>query len=194
MWDNAKLVTLMSDRAPVGEPRNVAPSASHESSTTCKPVALRDRSDPVPVGRVPDQVRKQDRLRVRADRRLDELDIRVVGVGFDIHEDRHETGAHHWRDVGGERQRGGDDLAPRRKTEQLDREVQRGRTRVAHHTALLGEQLGDRRLELANVAPDPECRRAAAKHTEHGFDLVLVVHAAGVLDPSHTVILSLTGS
>ena len=33
MWERAKLVTLMSARVPVGVPRNVAPSASHDTST-----------------------------------------------------------------------------------------------------------------------------------------------------------------
>ena len=37
MCDNAKLVTLRSDRVPVGAPRNLDPSASQESSTTCSP-------------------------------------------------------------------------------------------------------------------------------------------------------------
>jgi len=37
MWEEAKLVTLKSDRVPVGVPRSVAPSASQESSMSRTP-------------------------------------------------------------------------------------------------------------------------------------------------------------
>ena len=37
MCESAKLVTLMSERAPVGVPRSFAPRQSHESSTTWRP-------------------------------------------------------------------------------------------------------------------------------------------------------------
>ncbi len=110
MCDRAKEVTEMSDRVPVGVPRSVEPSASHESSIDLQAMRVGDRADAVPVGHVPDQVRDEDRARARPDHRLDRVDVDVVGVGFDVDEHRDETGADDRRDVGGERDRGGDDL------------------------------------------------------------------------------------
>ena len=54
MCARAKLVTLMSERVPVGVPRSVAPSASHESSITLRPWAsamarMRSQSGALPI-------------------------------------------------------------------------------------------------------------------------------------------------
>ncbi len=49
----AKLVTLMSERVPVGVPRNVAPSASHESSTTSSPWSSASRRTASQSGALP---------------------------------------------------------------------------------------------------------------------------------------------
>ena len=40
MWEEAKLVTLKSDRVPVGVPRSVAPSASQETTNYNKADAI----------------------------------------------------------------------------------------------------------------------------------------------------------
>jgi len=57
-------------------------------------------------GTFADQVRDEDRARLRADHRFDRVDIDVVRIGFDVDEHGHEAGPHEWRDVGGERDRG----------------------------------------------------------------------------------------
>ena len=54
MCERAKLVTLMSERVPVGVPRKVAPSASHESSITRRPrssamARMRSQSGALPI-------------------------------------------------------------------------------------------------------------------------------------------------
>ena len=54
MCASAKLVTLMSERVPVGVPRSFAPSASHESSITLRPWAsamarMRSQSGALPM-------------------------------------------------------------------------------------------------------------------------------------------------
>ena len=184
MCESANDVTEMSERVPVGVPRSVEPSASHESSIDLQPVRVGDRADAVPVGHVADQVRDEDRARARADHRLDRVDVDVVGVGLDVDEHRHEPGAHDRRDVGGERDRRRDDLVAGLQPEQLDREIQRRRARVAHHAPALAEQLGDALLERAHVLADAQRLRTAAQHRDDRVDLALVVHAARVVDPA----------
>ncbi len=54
MCARAKLVTLMSERVPVGVPRSLAPSASHESSITWRPwssamARMRSQSGALPM-------------------------------------------------------------------------------------------------------------------------------------------------
>ena len=54
MCARAKLVTLMSERVPVGVPRSLAPRASHESSITLRPWAsaigrMRSQSGQLPM-------------------------------------------------------------------------------------------------------------------------------------------------
>ncbi len=54
MCESANEVTEMSDRSPVGEPRNVEPRASHESSTTRRPwtsamARMRSQSGTLPM-------------------------------------------------------------------------------------------------------------------------------------------------
>ena len=144
MCESANDVTEMSERVPVGVPRSVEPSASQESSIDLQVVSVGDRADAIPVGDVADQVRDEDRPGARADHRLDRVDVDVVGVGLDVDEHRDESGAHDRRDVGRERDRGGDDLVAGLESEQLDREVQRRRPRVAHDAAAFAEELGDR--------------------------------------------------
>ncbi len=184
MCESANDVTEMSERVPVGVPRKVEPSASQESSTTCEAVRVGDRSDAVPVGHVPDQVGDQDRPGARADHRLDRVDVDVVGVGLDVDEHRDETGAHDRREVGGERDGGGDDLVTRLQPEQLDREIQRRRPRVAHHSPALPEELGDAPLERPHVLADAQRLRTTAENRDDRVDLAVVVHAPGVVDPA----------
>ena len=75
---------------------------------------------------------------------LDRVDVDVVGVGLDVDERGHEAGPHHRRDVGGERDRGRDDLvAGRQQPSSSTARYERGGARVAHHPASLAEQLGD---------------------------------------------------
>ena len=86
--------------------------------------------------------------------------------GFDVDEHRHEPGADDRRDVGRERDRRRDDLVAGLQAEQLDREVQRRRARVAHHAAALAEQLGDALLRTRARScrcAAPADRRAAPR-------------------------------
>ena len=85
------------------------------------------------------------------------VDIDLERVGRDVDERRHQTGAHHRRDVGGERHRRRDDLVAGLEPEHLDGQVQRRAAGVAHHAAALAEQLGDR----ASPWPARSCRCAA---------------------------------
>ena len=129
----------------------------------------------------------EDRPSARPDHRLDRVDVDVVRVGLDVDEHRHESGPHDRRDVGRERHRRRDDLVAGLQAEQLDREVQRGRSRVAHHAAALPEQLGDALLERAHVLADAQRLRSAAQYGDDRVDLAFVVHAAGVVDPAPIV-------
>ena len=108
MCEAAKLVTLRSDRVPVGVPRSVAPSASQESSTTCRPrssamARMRSQSGALPI-----RFGHEDRLRVRPDQPLERVDVDVVGAGLDVDENRDQPGPDERRDVGGEGEHGGD--------------------------------------------------------------------------------------
>ena len=183
MCERANEVTEMSDRVPVGVPRSVEPSASQESSTTCRRCAsamarMRSQSGTFPM-------RFGTRIALcGSDHRLDRVDVDVVGVGLDVDEHGDEPGADDRRDVGRERDRGGDDLVAGLQPEELDREIQRRRAGVAHDAPALPEELGDTLLEGAHVLADAQRLRAAAQHGDDRVDLAVVVHAAGVVDPA----------
>jgi hypothetical protein len=147
-------------------------------------VAVGDLADAVPVGAVPDQVGGEDRLRARADGTLDRVDVDLVRVAFDVDEHRCEPGAREWRDVGRERHGRGDDLVTGLETEQLHREVERGRTRVHHDAAGLAERFGDEALHLAHLLADAKRSGPTPQDCEDRLDLGLVVDAARVLDPA----------
>ena len=124
-------MTVMSERVPVGVPRSVAPSASHESSITWRPCAsamarMRSQSGQLPMrfGTRIALVRGPIIASMR-------VDVDVERVGLDVDEHGHEPGAHDRRDVGGERDRRRDDLVAGLAAEQLDREVERRRAGVA---------------------------------------------------------------
>ena len=141
-----------------------------------------DGADAVPVGAVADEVGGEDRLGAGREHRLDGVDVDVVGVGLHVDERGHDAGAHERCDVGGEGDRGGDHLVAGLAPEQLDREVQRGGTRVAHDPVPLAEVLGHALLERLHVLADAQRRRTAAQNFDDGLDLLLAVHAPRVLD------------
>jgi hypothetical protein len=145
---------------------------------------------PSQSGAVSGEVRREDRLRARREAALDPIDVDLEGVGCDVDEDGHEPAAHHRRDVGREGEGRGDDLVARFEAEQLDREVERRRARVAHHAAPLPEGCRDEALHLAHVLADAHRRRAAAQHRRDRRDLLLVVDAARVFD-AHAVLRAL---
>ncbi len=156
MWESANDVTEMSDRVPVGMPRRVEPSASQESSITCRwwrsaIARMRSQSGTFPI-------RFGTRIaRVRGPIiGLDRVDIDVVGVGLDVDEHRDESGADDRRDVGREGDRRGDDLVAGFESEELDREIQRRRAGVAHDAPAFSEELGDTLLEGAHVLADAQ--------------------------------------
>ena len=103
MCELAKLVSLMSERVPVGVPRSVCAERVARVFDHQQVVAIGDRADRVPVGRVADEVRQQDRPRLRRDQLLDRAHVGVERVGLDVDEHRDETGADERRDVGRER-------------------------------------------------------------------------------------------
>ncbi len=158
MCERAKLVTLMSARvpgrrAPQREPERVAGVLDHLQA-----VAVGDRPDAVPVRGVADQVRGEDRLGPRPDHRLDRVDVDLERVRGDVDEHRHQTGSQDRGDVGGERDRRGDDLVAGFEAEHLDREVERRAAGVAHDAAALAEQLGDALLHRLDVLADAQRR------------------------------------
>src|SRR5690606_11657718 len=95
-------------------------------------VAVGDDADGVPVRGVAGEVREQQRPGPVGHHLLDLGDVHVVRVRLDVDEDGYEPGPHDRGDVGGERQRGGDHLTAGRQLEQLDGEVERRGTGVAH--------------------------------------------------------------
>ncbi len=184
MCDRAKLVTLMSARAPVGVPRRVGPRASHESSTSASRAFVGQRPQGVPVGRVADEVGHQDRLRAVGDGRVDEGRRRRCRCRLDVDEGGHGAGPHQRGHVGGEGQHRGDDLVPGLELEEGGGQLEGRGAGVAHDPPALARQRGDLPLEGADVAPDAEGRGPAPQHLDDGGDLLLVVDAAGVGDPA----------
>ena len=113
MWLNAKEVTEMSDRVPVGRPLKVAPSASQESSTTSRPywsastrIASQSGAFPIKLGTKMAFVRGPIISQ-------DPVCVDVVGVGFDIHVGRRQTRSHERCHVGRKGDRGSDHLISR---------------------------------------------------------------------------------
>ena len=119
-------------------------------------VAIGDGADGVPVGAVADEVGREDRLRARADHRLDAVDVDLQRVGLDVDERGDDAVAHERRDVARERERRRDHLVAGLAAEQVDGEPQRRRAAVHHHRVLLGEQLRAAPLELRHLGTDGE--------------------------------------
>ena len=71
MCDNAKLVTEMSERVPVGVPAQGCAERVARVFDDREAVPIGDLADAVPVGRVAGQVRHEDRAGLRADHLLD---------------------------------------------------------------------------------------------------------------------------
>ena len=142
-----------------------------------------DGPDAVPVGRVADQVREQQRAGVGTDHALERIDVGVVRVGLHVDEHRDEAGADERRDVGREGEHRGHHLRPGRQVEQLHREVQRRGPGVDRDAVALAEERGDRRLERCDPPTDAERGRTRPQHLDARLDLGVVVHAARVEDP-----------
>ena len=100
----------MSARVPVRVPRRYESSTSQLSSTTSSRGGRRSRGCASQSGTLPHEVRGEDRLRARPDHLLDARRVDLVRVGLDVDEHGHDPRLHHRRDVGGERERGRDDL------------------------------------------------------------------------------------
>ena len=148
-----------------------------------KSTAIRDRAQNVPVRAVADQVRDQHRLRARSDRRLDPIEVDLIGVRRDVEQHGDEPSADDRSNVGREGQRRRQDLVAGLEREQLDGEVERRRARVHHHAARLAERIRDESLHLPSLRPDPERRGSTTQDGDDGLDLLLVVNAARILDP-----------
>jgi hypothetical protein len=160
MWEEAKLVTLKSARVPVGVPRSVAPSASHEA------VPIGDLANSVPVRHVSDQIGNEEGPGSIGDHGFDPADVDEVRSGLHINEAGHQPGADDGSDVGGECHGGADDLVTGLCGQKLDREVERRTARVDHHPGPLSEERCDRPLHCAYPPPDPQ----ATWITEHVDD------------------------
>ena len=108
-------------RAPERGAERVAGVLDHREA-----VPIGDLPDAIPVRRVAGEVRHEDRLRRGPDHRFDPVDVDVEGVRLDVDEHRNQPGADQRCEIGGERQRRGDDLGAGGQVEQLDGEIQRG--------------------------------------------------------------------
>jgi hypothetical protein len=80
-------------------------------------------------------------------------------------------------DVGGERERRGDDLVAGRQVEQVDGEAQRRGPGVDHHAVPLGQQVGHAGLEGGDRLADLEVARP--QDLDDGLDLLVVVDPSG---------------
>ena len=140
-----------------------------------------DLPDAVPVGEVPDEVRREDRPGPWADHLLDGVHVDLVRVRLDVDEGGHDPGLHERGHIGREGHHRSDDLVAGRQVEQIDRQAQRRRARVDHHAVALGEQLGDPLLEVTDVVADGEVRLTQCR--DHGIDLAFVVDGAGIRQP-----------
>ena len=112
------------------------------------------------------------------------LHVDVEGVGLHVDQDRDDAGTDQRGDVRREGHRRGDHLVARLQAEQLDGEVERRGSRVAHDAPALAEQLGHSLFERTHVLADTEGLRAPTQDVEHRRDLPLVVDAPGVRDPA----------
>ena len=113
-------------------------------------------ADPVPVGAVADEVRREDGFGAGPDHRLDAVDVDLEGVGLDVDEDGDDARSHQRGDVARERERRRDDLVAGLAPQQLDGEAECGRSRVDHDAVALREQLGAAPLELGDVGSQVE--------------------------------------
>ena len=182
MCELAKLVTLIVERAPVGVPRNVAPERVARVLDHRQAVAGGDLGDAVPVGRVADEVGEQQRAGAVGDHLLDPVDVDAVRQRLAVDEHRDPAAADDRCDVGREGERARDDLGAGREIEQLEREVERRRPRVAHDPVRLAEARRDLALHAHDPPARPQPLRPGAQHLDHRLDLALVVHAARVED------------
>jgi hypothetical protein len=144
-----------------------------------------DLADAIPIRTVADQVGGEDGTRTRADSGFERVDIDLVGIDFDIDEHRHQPRSNERRDVGRERDGGGEHFVAGLESEKLDCKVERRGTRVDHDAALLGERRRHQTLHLLHVLADAQPAGAGAQHRDDGVDLFFVVHAAGILDSLH---------
>ena len=149
----------MSDRVPVGVPRNVEPSASHESSSTFRPFLSAKARIASQSGTLPIRFGTRYGFCPPTDHLGHPVHINVVRVDVDVHEDRGETcptrGAMSVEKVTAEVKP--HRLALARRVRRRDR---RRRAGVAHDPTSLPEKLGDATLEFPHVGADAEGLRS----------------------------------
>ncbi len=128
-------------------PCTCAPSASQESSISASPCRSQIATQRVELGRVAEDVDRDERLRPRRDRRLDRGRVEVEGVRVDVGEDRRRALVDRAVRRRDERVRRRDHLVARPDAGEAHAEVQPGRARRDRRAVRRADRVGEHRLE-----------------------------------------------
>ena len=192
MCERAKLVRLMSARAPVGVPRSVSPRASHESSTTLRPwrsamsrIASQSGALPMRFGARIALVRGPIIASMPSTSIWKVSGVTSTNAGTTP---ARTSGAMSVENVTAAVTISSPGSSPSTSTARYSAELPELHIiprRLANSSATPG-------LHRLDVLADAQGGGSAPQHLDHGLDLVLVVHGARVVDAAWTGLTPLT--